>query len=75
MVTLYTGGNQVIITYVSGITNSVSNTVSYSNIAGIGYRPGKLLIIWKDYTIKQVDKPADSYTHIVCPGRFDIDIE
>lgn len=75
MVTLYTGDNQVIITYASGITNSVSNTVSYSNIAGIAYRPGKLLIIWKDYTMKQVDNPADSYTHIACPGRFDIDIE
>lgn len=69
MVTLYTGDNQVIITYASGITNSVSN------IAGIGYRPGKLLIIWKDYTMKQVDNPADSYKHIACPGRFDIDIE
>lgn len=75
MVTLYTGDKEVIITYASGITNSVSNTVSYTNIAGIGYRPGKLLIIWKDYTMKEVDNPAECYKHIDCPGRFDIDIE
>lgn len=69
MVTLYTSDKQVEITYQNG------DTVPYSNIAGIGYRLGKLLIIWKDYTMKQVDNPADTYKHIACPGRFDIDIE
>lgn len=69
MVTLYTGDKQVEITYIDG------DTVPFSNIAGIGYRPGNLLIIWNDYTMKQVDNPADVYKHIACIGRFDIDIE
>lgn len=69
MVTLYTSDKQVVITYANG------NTVPFDNIAGIGYRPGKLLIIWRDYSMKHVDNPADIYTHIACPGRFDIDIE
>lgn len=69
MVTLYTSDKQVKITYVSGVS------LTFDNIVGIGYRPGKLLIIWKDYTMKQVDNPADAYKHIACPGRFDIDIE
>lgn len=69
MVTLYTSDKQVEITYQNG------DTVPYSNIAGIAYHPGMLLIIWNDYTTKQVENPADSYKHIACPGRFDIDIE
>lgn len=69
MVTLYTGDKQVEITYANG------GTVPFDNIAGIGYHPGKLLIIWNDYTMKQVDGPADVYKHIACPGRFDIDVE
>lgn len=69
MVTMYTSDKQVEITYANG------ETVSFDNIAGIGYRPGKLLIVWRDYSMKQVDNPADTYTHIACPGRFDIDIE
>lgn len=69
MVTLYTGEKQVEITYANG------DIISYSNISGIGYRPGKLLIIWADYTMKQVDDPADIYKHISCLGRFDIDVE
>lgn len=69
MVTLYTGDKQVEITYANG------HTVPFDNIVGIGYRPGKLLIIWKDYMVKQVINPAYTYKHITCPGRFDIDIE
>lgn len=69
MVTLYTSDKQVCITYANG------DTVLFDNIIGVSYRPGKLLIIWRDYTMKQVDNPADSYNHIACPGRFDIDIE
>lgn len=69
MVTLYSSDKQVEITYANG------EIIPFENIAGIGYRPGKLLIIWRDYSMKQVDNPADSYTHISCPGRFDIDIE
>lgn len=69
MVTLYTGDKQVEITYANG------DTVPFYDIAGIGYRHGKLLIIWNDYTMKQVDDPADVYKHIACPGRFDIDVE
>lgn len=69
MVTMYAGDKQVEITYVSG------GTYQFDNIAGIGYRPDKLLIIWNDYTMKQVDNPADVYKHIACPGRFDIDVE
>lgn len=69
MVTMYTGNKKVYITYSNGIIRR------FDNIAGIGYYPGKLLIIWADYTMKQVDNPADAYKHIACPGRFDIDIE
>lgn len=69
MVTLYTSDKQVNITYANG------DVVPFDNIAGIGYRPGKLLIIWKDYPMKQVDNPAVTYKHIASPGRFDIDIE
>lgn len=69
MVTLYSSDKQVEITYANG------EIIPFENIAGIGYRPGKLLIIWRDYSMKQVDNPADSYAHISCPGRFDIDIE
>ena len=69
MVTLYTSDKQLEITYANG------DTVPFDDIAGIGYRPGKLLIIWKDYTMKQVECPAEIYKHIACTGRFDIDIE
>ena len=69
MVTLYTGDKQVEITYADG------ETVLFHDIVGIGYRPGKLLIIWRDYVVKQVKDPAEVYKHIACPGRFDIDIE
>lgn len=69
MVTLYTSGKQVEITYANG------DIVHFENIIGIGYRPGKLLIMWADYTMKQVHDPADVYKHIACPLLFDIDIE
>lgn len=69
MVALYTGDKEVSITYRNG------DTLTFDNIVGISYRPGKLLIVWRDYTVKQVDNPADIYTHIWCPCRFDIDVE
>lgn len=69
MVTLYTTGKQVEITYTNG------DTAPFDHIVGIGYRPGKLLIIWDDYSMKQVDNPADIYRHIACSGCFDLDIE
>lgn len=69
MVTLYTSGKQVEITYSNG------DVVPYDQIMGIGYRPGLLLIMWNDRTMKQVENPADIYTHIKCPPMFDIDIE
>lgn len=69
MVTLYTSGKQVEITYANG------DIVPFEHIAGIGYRPGKLLIIWDDYSMKQIDDPADIYKRIACPLMFDIDIE
>ena len=69
MVTLYTSGKQVDITYSNG------DTVPYDQIIGIGYRPGRLLIMWDDHTMKQVDNPADVYKRIACPLMFDIDIE
>lgn len=69
MVTLYTSGKKVEITYSNG------DTVPYDQIIGIGYRPGRLLIIWADNTMKQVDNPADVYKRIACPLMFDIDIE
>ena len=69
MVTLYTSDKQVEITYANG------DTVPFDNIVGIGYRPGKLLIIWRDYSMKEVENPSDAYKRIRCSGRFDIDIE
>lgn len=69
MVTLYTEDKLVEITYSTG------KTVTFTDIAGIGYRPGKLLIVWKDYTTEQIENPVDIYKHIACSGRFDIDIE
>lgn len=69
MVTLYTSGKQVEITYANG------DIVPFDHIIGIGYRPGRLLIMWDDNTMKQVDNPADIYTHIKCQLMFDIDIE
>ena len=69
MTTLYTSGKQVEITYVNG------DTVLYEQIIGIGYRPGLLLIIWNDNTVKEVENPADIYSHIACSLMFDINIE
>lgn len=69
MVTLYTSGKQVEITYANG------DIVPFDNIIGIGYRPGRLLIIWADRTMKQVDYPEYIYKRIVCPLMFNIDIE
>lgn len=69
MVTLYTSGKQVEITYVNG------DIVPFDTIIGIGYKPGMLLIIWADRTMKQVDNPADIYKRVSCPLMFDIDIE
>lgn len=69
MVTLYTSGKQVEITYANG------DIVPFDNIIGIAYRPGKLLIIWADRTMKEVDDPADIYKRIACPLMFVIDIE
>lgn len=69
MVTLYTSGKQVEITYADG------DIVPFDNIIGIAYRPGKLLIIWADRTMKEVDDPADIYKRIACPLMFVIDIE
>lgn len=69
MVTLYTTGKQVEITYTNG------DIVPFEHIVGIGYRHGELIIIWDDYSMKKVENPADIYAHISCPLRFDIDIE
>ena len=69
MVTLYTGGRQVEITYSNG------NTIPFDNIIGITYCPGRLMIVWRDYTAKTIDDPADIYKHIVCPGCFELVIE
>lgn len=69
MLTLHTGQKLLEITYTNG------ETVNFTDIVAIDYIPGKLLIIWKDYMMKQVINPADTYKHITCPGRFDIDIE
>lgn len=69
MVTLSTRDKRVEITYTNG------DTASFDHIVAIGYRPGKLLIVWDDYTTKQVDNPADIYKNINCYGQFDIVIE
>lgn len=69
MVTLYTSGKQVEITYANG------DIVLFDNIIGIGYRPGLLLIMWNDNTMKQVEDPADIYKHVACSLLFDINIE
>lgn len=69
MVTLYTSGKQVEITYAN------EDVVPFDNIIGIAYRPGWLLIIWADGSMKAVDDPADIYKRIACPLMFDIDIE
>lgn len=69
MVTLYTSGKDVEITYSNG------DTGLFENIIGIIYCPGRLSIVWKDYTMKTVDCPADIYKHIACAGCFDLDIE
>ena len=69
MVTLSTTGKQVDITYANG------ETVPFEHIVAIAYRPGKLLIIWDDNSVKQVDDPADIYKNITCSGWFDLDIE
>ena len=69
MVTLYTFGKEVEITYADG------NKGLFENIIGIIYRPGRLSIVWSDYTMKTAESPAYLYKHIACPGCFDIDIE
>ena len=69
MVTLYTSDKQVEITYANG------NTIPFDNIIGITYFPGRLMIVWRDYTTKTIDNPADIYKHIACSGCFDLDIE
>lgn len=69
MTTLYTSGKQVEITYANG------DIMLYDHIIGIAYRPGLLLIVWDDNTVKQVENPADIYTHIACSLMFDINIE
>lgn len=69
MMTLYTGQKLLEITYTNG------KTVNFTDIVVIDYIPGRLLLLWKGHTIEQVDNPGDVYKHIVCPGRFDIDIE
>ena len=69
MMTLYTGQKLLEITYTNG------KTVNFTDIVAIDYIPGRILLLWKDHTIEQVDNPADVYKRIACPGRFDIDIE
>ena len=69
MMTLYTGHKLLEITYTNG------KTVNFADIVAIDYIPGRILLLWKDHNIEQVDNPADVYKHIACPGRFDIDIE
>ena len=69
MVTLFTSGKQVEITYTTG------DIIPFDSIIGIIYLPGRLTIVWKDYTPKTVDNPADIYKHIACSGCFDLDIE
>lgn len=69
MVKFYTIGKQVEITYTNG------DIVPFEHIMGIRYRPGNLIIIWDDYSMKRVENPADIYKHISCPLMFDIDIE
>lgn len=69
MVTFYTTGKQVEITYANG------DTIPFDSIIGIIYLPGRLTIVWNDYTTKTVDCPADIYKHIACSGCFDLDIE
>ena len=69
MVTLYTSGKQVEITYANG------DTIPFDTIIGITYFPGRLMIVWNDYTAKTIDNPADIYKHIACSGCFELDIE
>lgn len=69
MVTLYTSGKQVDITYANG------DTIPFDSIIGIVYLPSRLTIVWADYTTKTVENPADIYKHIACKGCFDLDIE
>lgn len=69
MVTFYTSGKQVEITYSNG------DIIPFDSIIGIVYLPGRLTIVWSDYTAKTIDNPADIYNHIACSGCFDLDIE
>lgn len=69
MVTLFTGGKQVEITYANG------DIIPFDSIIGLIYLPGGLTIVWNDYTTKTVDNPADIYKHIACHGCFELDIE
>lgn len=69
MVALCTNGKKVEMTYTNG------DTVLFEHIMSIAYRPGKLIIVWDDCTMKQVDNPAVIYKNIYCRGCFDLDIE
>lgn len=69
MVTLYTRGRQVEITYANG------DTIPFYTIIGITYFPDRLMFIWNDYTVKTIDNPSGIYKHIACPGCFEIDIK
>lgn len=69
MMTLYTGHKLLEITYTNG------KTVNFTDIVAIDYIPGRILLLWKDHTIEQVDNPSGVYKHIACLGRFEIDIE
>lgn len=69
MVKLHTIGKQVEITYTNG------DTAPFEHIMLVIYRPGKLIIIWDDCSMKEIDNPADIYKHIACTGCFELDIE
>lgn len=69
MVTMYTAGNPVEITYSNG------DTMVFQCIAAFRYRPGLLIFIWDDDTMKIVTNPGQSYHNIVCPEHFDVVIE
>ena len=69
MLTLNTLGNPVEITYTNG------HKVTFEKIKAFIYRPGLLIFVWNTLTIIRVENPANSYSHICCPGRFELDIE
>lgn len=69
MLKLNTLGNPVEITYANG------DKLYFENIEGFMYRPGLLIIVWNALTVIRVENPSNSYSHICCPGRFELDIE